>query len=42
MREFLEKIANTALLPTREEFWELVKEAKEILKEQEYEYKRIK
>ena len=33
MKEFLEKIANTALLPTREEFWELVKQAREILKE---------
>ena len=30
MREFLEKIADTALLPTREEFWELVREAREI------------
>lgn len=28
---FVEKIANIALLPTSEEFWNLVKEAREII-----------
>lgn len=31
MKEFIEKIANTALYPTKQEFWDLVYEARKIL-----------
>lgn len=30
-KSFVEKIADTALLPTKEEFWKLVEEARKIL-----------
>ena len=33
MKEFIEKIANTALLPNSQEFWDLVYEARKILED---------
>ena len=35
LKKFVEEIANIALLPTNKEFWELVKRAKELIKELE-------
>ncbi len=35
MKEFIEKIANTALLPTSQEFWDLVYEARKILENEQ-------
>lgn len=34
-KKFVEKIANIPLLPTTQEFWDLVKQAREILEENE-------